>query len=90
MKSQNNSSLILLAVGIILAVAHVARSQGTEGPPPLPCPDTNGDGVVDIQDLTRVIIEWGACHCPGDTNGDGVVDIQDLIRVIIEWGVCQP
>ncbi len=31
-----NSSTLLLAVVIILAVAHVARSQGTEGPPPEP------------------------------------------------------
>ena len=25
------------------------------------CPDTNGDGVVDVDDLTEVILGWGAC-----------------------------
>ena len=51
--------------------------------------DTNGDGVVDVQDLVNVITNWGPCKgdpCIGDVNGDGVVDVQDLVSIITGWG----
>jgi hypothetical protein len=38
----------------------VILSWGTCGGP---CPaDTNGDGVIDVQDLVLVILRWGACE----------------------------
>ena len=35
--------------------------------------DTNGDGAVDVTDLTAVILDWGTDGSAnnGDTNGDG-------------------
>lgn len=52
------------------------------------------NGVVDIDDLVMVIINWGACPlpcppvCPGDVTQNCVVDIDDLVALIITWGNC--
>lgn len=57
----------------------------------LPCPaDTNGDELVDINDLLDVLAAWGPCPapCPTDTNGDDVVDINDLLDLLAAWGMC--
>ena len=45
--------------------------------------DINGDGVVNIQDLTLVAAQLGQIgeDIPADINGDGVVNIQDLVLV---------
>ena len=45
--------------------------------------DINGDGVVNIQDLTLVAAQFGQTgeDTPADVNGDDVVDIQDLVLV---------
>jgi trimeric autotransporter adhesin len=72
-----------------LPAAGVARYNGcpTQGVPG----DTNGDGVVDVDDLVAVILGWGACpvppaDCPADVNGSGEVDVDDLVMVILNWG----
>jgi hypothetical protein len=55
------------------------------------CPgDIDGNGVVDVDDLTAVILAWGPCGppCPPDTDGNGVVDVDDLTEVILGWGEC--
>lgn len=55
------------------------------------CPgDTNSDGLVDVQDLTAVILQWGqgGGYSTADVNSDGFVDVQDLTAVILEWGLC--
>jgi hypothetical protein len=54
------------------------------------CPaDTNGDALVDINDVLNVLGNWG----PGpfevpaaDTNGDGIVDVVDFLAVVGAWG----
>ena len=44
--------------------------------------DVNGDGVVDIQDLTVIATHFGRIgENQADVNGDGVVDIKDLLLV---------
>jgi hypothetical protein len=52
--------------------------------------DVNCDGVVNVEDLVAVILDWGPCpggnDCPADQNGDGVVDVEDLVTVILGWG----
>ena len=54
-----------------------------------PCPDTNGDGVINVVDLIAVITNWGPCgNCPADFDGNGVVNVDDLIQVVISWGNC--
>ncbi len=82
------------------------RISDTAGDPILPltlvnlnpaasCPaDVAPNRTVDVDDLVRVILSWGACAspppmcCPGDTNASGAVDVDDLITVILAWGTC--
>jgi hypothetical protein len=53
--------------------------------------DVNGNGVVDVEDLVEVLLNWGPCPappapCPADVNGDLDVNVQDLVQVIVNWG----
>ena len=43
--------------------------------------DVNGDGVVNILDLTLVAQAFGTDSLKGDVNGDGVVNVFDLVFV---------
>ncbi len=43
--------------------------------------DVNGDGVVNILDLTLVAQGFGTDSLQGDVNGDGVVNVFDLVFV---------
>jgi len=60
----------------------------------LPCTgDVDGDGNVDVNDLTTLLASWGACDegvlCNAlDFNDDGVVDIADLLELLGTWGAC--
>jgi hypothetical protein len=50
--------------------------------------DTNDDGVVNVDDLLNVIVQWGPIG-PGtsaDLDGDGMVNVDDLVTVIVNWG----
>jgi chitodextrinase len=50
--------------------------------------DLNGDGVVNIIDLSILLSHWGATHATpseGDLNGDGVVNIVDLSILLSHW-----
>jgi len=55
-----------------------------------PPPDFNGDGVVDIKDLLRLIQSWGQNDPMIDIapppSGDGVVDVLDLELLMSYWG----
>ena len=48
--------------------------------PPNPA-DVNGDGVVNILDLTIIAQAFGTDSLEGDVNGDGVVNVFDLVFV---------
>ena len=51
--------------------------------------DANGDGKVDINDLTIVLTNYGQTGMiwsQGDFNADGTVDINDLTIVLINYG----
>lgn len=54
--------------------------------------DINGDGVVNFEDLGRLLENWESGVHPnrgGDVNGDGFVDMLDLESVLEFWGeVC--
>ena len=51
--------------------------------------DTDGDSVVDVNDLLAVISSWGTCGgCSADLNGDGYVDVSDLLSILDNWGFC--
>ena len=43
--------------------------------------DVNGDGIVNILDLTLVAQALGTDKAEGDVNGDGVVNVFDLVFV---------
>ncbi|MFQ5421676.1 MAG: hypothetical protein ACE5EY_15090, partial [Anaerolineae bacterium] len=47
--------------------------------------DTNGDGVVNIDDLNNVRDNFGGAGL-GDTNADGLVNIDDLNNVRNNFG----
>jgi hypothetical protein len=56
--------------------------------------DTNGDNVVNIDDLLTIVGTWGPCpsppaSCDGDihptVSGNGLVNIDDLLQVIGNW-----
>jgi len=52
--------------------------------------DVNGDGQVNIEDLTLVVTNWGICmtfpgSCTGDVNGDGRINVDDYTLVVINW-----
>jgi uncharacterized membrane protein len=59
--------------------------------------DTNGDGMVNVDDLNNVILDWGTDGSAngGDITGstpgsgpDGAVNVNDLNAVIVAWGLC--
>ncbi|MHC4989772.1 MAG: hypothetical protein ACYTGC_02235 [Planctomycetota bacterium] len=59
----------------------------------VPCPgDTNGDGLVNVNDQLNVIFDWGTDGSAnnGDIDGNGIVNVNDLLIVILNWGPCGP
>ena len=53
--------------------------------PPLLPGDINGDGIVNILDLTLVVQGFGTGDLTVDVNGDGVVNVFDLVFVAGEF-----
>ncbi|MHC4991027.1 MAG: spondin domain-containing protein [Planctomycetota bacterium] len=55
-----------------------------------PCPDADGNDVVDVDDLAGVLLDWGTDGSDhgGDVDGSGHVDIDDLLAVLLAWGPC--
>jgi len=50
--------------------------------------DVNGDGVVNILDLSTVLTNWnktGATRSQGDVTGDGIVNVFDLSAILTDW-----
>ena len=65
----------------------------------LPCDpfctgDLDGDYSVGIEDMLKVIDDWGAeCQggaCVGDADLSDFVDIEDLLTVVENWGCTTP
>jgi len=48
--------------------------------------DINGDGKVDIFDLSILLTRWGSNDATADLNKNGVVDIFDLSILLSHWG----
>ncbi|MCZ6837064.1 MAG: FG-GAP-like repeat-containing protein [Planctomycetota bacterium] len=57
----------------------------------IPCPaDSDGSGMVDVQDLLALLAAWGPCpaSCPEDYDSSGTVDVVDLLTLLAAWGAC--
>ena len=75
---------VVLSLSLLLLMSSTAHAANIEG-------DVNGDGVVNILDLTLVASHFGesvdASEAPNpDINGDGIVDIRDLVLVAGRFG----
>ena len=45
--------------------------------------DINGDGAVNVDDLLRLLAEYGSCTgCPSDLDGDLDTDVDDLLNLL--------
>ncbi len=55
--------------------------------------DTNGDGIVGIDDFLFLLGTWGPCpdpcppYCPADFNADCEVGIEDFLVVLGNWTI---
>ena len=48
--------------------------------------DINCDGNIDVNDLLKLIADWGSCEqCAGDLNQSGEVNIADLLTLLANW-----
>ncbi|MBG83521.1 MAG: hypothetical protein CMJ40_03120 [Phycisphaerae bacterium] len=50
--------------------------------------DTNGDGLVNIEDLLKALDEFGECDkcsCASDFNSDSQINVDDVLVVISGW-----
>lgn len=61
--------------------------------PSTPCPDLDGDGVVGLSDLAKLLSNYGTMSGmsfeDGDIDGDGDVDLSDLALLLADYGtVC--
>ncbi|MCA9310291.1 MAG: alpha-glucosidase C-terminal domain-containing protein [Phycisphaerales bacterium] len=53
------------------------------------CPDIDGSGTVDFEDLNLLLAAWSTTVPPGtgpDVTGDGLVDFDDLNAILAAWG----
>ena len=52
--------------------------------------DTNGDNIVNLDDFSQLLIEYGTTgESAADFNGDLVVDLEDFTLLLINYGnVC--
>ncbi|MFN0134736.1 MAG: FG-GAP repeat domain-containing protein [Phycisphaerae bacterium] len=58
---------------------------------PPPCPgDVDGDGDIDLSDLSTLLANFGAAsgqtRAQGDLDGDGDVDLSDLAQLLANFG----
>jgi len=70
---------VIDAAGLTIDVI-VTEPSGVEG-------DVDGDGVVGVNDLLRILEDFGVCPCcPTDLDDSGAVTVDDLLMLISAWG----
>ena len=55
------------------------------GPVAPPLGDLDGNGLVNVGDLLRLIAAWRDTHSSADLDGDGTVAFSDLIIRLRNW-----
>ena len=77
-----NNKLKNCILGLVAVIAIQAFSQSSEGSWLLG--DVNGDGNVDVADVSAVIsmMSGSTTYDNADVNGDGAVDVADISSVI--------
>lgn len=48
--------------------------------------DSNGDNVVNIQDIANVLKYYGGTNTSADVTGDGIINISDIAAVLKNYG----
>ncbi len=82
----------LFKTGAVMSVSGVTDVPTAAAPPPFCTGDADGSGIIDFDDISSVIANWGASYTPGsagagDADDDGDVDFDDINAVIANWGV---
>ncbi|MCA9292394.1 MAG: hypothetical protein KDA20_01120 [Phycisphaerales bacterium] len=75
--------------GLVIAGTgtHNGTSEGWVANLRPPCAgDVTGDNLVDLDDLSTVLFNFGQTTPTGDADGDGVVDLDDLATVLFNFG----
>ncbi len=95
--NSSTQSLVNDQVNIKLSDYTVSPSPAPTPPPPAPSPspsgvpgDVNGDGHVNISDMSILLSHWnatGATLSQGDVSGDGSVNITDMSLLLSHWGI---
>lgn len=57
----------------------------TPSPTPAPVGDINGDGKIDVFDLSQLLSNWGTDYAAADLNHDGTVNVFDLSALLSHW-----
>lgn len=48
--------------------------------------DLDGDGLVDFNDLNRLLVSYGSVCATSDVNLDGLTDFTDLLTIVVNTG----
>ena len=62
-------------------MADVAKSVELKGG------DTNADGVINFDDLSPLLLTYGATDDSMDINADGTVNFDDLSKLLLNYGL---
>ena len=55
------------------------------------CGDVNGDYIVNVADLLKVINSWDSYDIDADVTMDGTINVQDILLIVSSWGNdCSP
>ena len=68
-------ALGVVALGYVIWHSHAAALVG----------DINGDGVVNVLDLSVLLTDWGTNNASADLNHDGAVNTLDLSILLAHW-----